>query len=304
MKLQLESVQSMLSGGVTFAVPPNAEEGEIASADTKFTLYPDASEARDAVYTRRVNFMLHFAEPVPGLAVGAQVRMQGLQIGEVTDVHIEYDNSTGKLFVPITIQIEADRVTLLHGKDDPVNFEANVRQGFRNLIAQGLRARLGSGNLLTGQKVIDLNLVQDAPPAQMIEGGKYAEIPTMEADDLDSVMRSARALLNSLQLTVSMLNRAAASPEMAQSLKSLSQSLANLDHITKEVAQRVGPLLQSLQSAGDSANTAMSSGNGGGDFAGTLREVKSAARSTRILTEYLDSHPEALLRGKPGSPLP
>ena len=34
----------------------------------------------------------------------------------------------------------------------------------------------------------------------------------------------------------------------------------------------------------------------------TLREFARAARSLRVLSDYLEQHPEALLRGKSGSP--
>ncbi|MFZ5557160.1 MAG: hypothetical protein ACOZDY_10645 [Pseudomonadota bacterium] len=35
------------------------------------------------------------------------------------------------------------------------------------------------------------------------------------------------------------------------------------------------------------------------DLRETLREVSRAAASLRVLTEYLEQHPEALIRGKP-----
>ncbi len=309
MKLQIESIQSLLAGGVAFGVPQNAEAGGIADPKTLFTLYPDATAAHDAVYTRKIHFLLHFPGPVPGLAIGSEVRMQGLKIGQVSDVHIEYDNDTGLIAVPITIEVEADRVTLLHGGDqDPADFEANVYEGFRKLISHGLRARLGSGNLLTGQNVINLDFVADTQAAAMIEGKPYPEIPTLEADDFDSVIHSAKTVLSSLQITVSALNKAVTSPQMQQSMHSLNESLANLDRITQDASTRVGPLLQSLQSVATSAdealkqtNSALAGGAGGGDLAGTLHELKNAARSVRVLTDYLESHPEALLRGKPGN---
>jgi paraquat-inducible protein B len=142
----------------------------------------------------------------------------------------------------------------------------------------------------------------------MIEGGKYPELPTLDSDDLDSIISSAKELLNSLQTTVSTLNKAITSPEMAQSMRSLNQSLNNLDQITHQTSVRIGPLLDSLQSVATSADntlkqadSAFASGGSGGDLAGTLRELKDAARSIRVLADYLENHPEALLRGKTGS---
>jgi hypothetical protein len=36
----------------------------------------------------------------------------------------------------------------------------------------------------------------------------------------------------------------------------------------------------------------------GNDLARTLAELKDAARSIRVLADYLERHPESLLRGK------
>jgi len=145
----------------------------------------------------------------------------------------------------------------------------------------------------------------------MIEGGVYPEIPTMDSEDVDSVMHSTQQLLNILQVTVSTLNKAIASPEMKQSIRSLNQTLANLDHITHDASISVGPLLKTLQAVAVSAddalkqlNVAVANGNGGGDLAGAVRELKNAARSVRVLSDYLESHPEALLSGKPESTVP
>jgi paraquat-inducible protein B len=228
-------------------------------------------------------------------------------IGQVTDVHIEYDNATRQVNVPITIEVEADRVKLLHENNDPAKFESNAYDTFRTFIAQGLRAHLGSGNLLTGQKVINLDFTDDTTSAALIEGGIYPEIPTIDPDDLDSVIHSAKELLNSLHTTVATLNKAITSPQMVQSLRSLNDSLVNLDRITHDASVNVGPLLQSLQTVAGSADAALkqadkaiASSDGGGDLAGAIHELKDAARSIRVLADYLESHPEALLRGKTG----
>jgi paraquat-inducible protein B len=299
---------------VAFSVPPGAEAGAIADAKTHFTLYPDVSAAQDAIYTKKIYFLLHFSGSVSGLAVGSQVRMQGFQIGNVTDIHIEYDVKTMEARVPITIALEAGRVTLLNDdtqNEDAVTDDANVYSSFRKIISHGLRAKLGSVSLLTGQKVINLDFVNDVPPGAMIEGGVYPEIPTMDPEDVDSIIHATKELLDTLQVTASTLNKAIASPEMNQSLRSLNETLANLDHITHDASISVGPLLKTLQAVALSAdnalkqvNVAIANGDGGGDLAGALHELKNASRSVRVLTDYLESHPEVLLMGKPASTVP
>jgi paraquat-inducible protein B len=315
LKLEVESIQSLLSGGVAFDVPPGADMGEIAGPNVPFTLYPNASLARDAIYTRKVPFLLHFSGAVQGLTPGSPVRMKGIRVGSVTDVHIEYDGDTGKVSVPVAIDLEPERVQLMNVDTMSSNFDQRAYDSFRKLVAGGLRARLATGNLLTGQKVINLDFLPNPPPAILADGGKYPELPTVDADDIDTILHSAKELLAGLNTTVDGLNRVVTAPEVMQSVRSLHRSLDNLDRLTKDASADFGPLLQSLRTVADSADNTMKQASstlataktalgdradGGGDLAGTLRELKAAARSARMLADYLESHPEALVRGKAG----
>jgi paraquat-inducible protein B len=186
-------------------------------------------------------------------------------------------------------------------------------------VARGLRARLGSGNLITGQKLVTLDFVPDQPPMTLGQGGAYPEIPTMASDDLGSLIVSARDLLVSLQATATSLNGLVSSREVAHSVRSLDSALVSLDRITREVsAAGLGPFIAKLRAGADSADAALKQadatlasagsafdGRGSsGDLAGMIGELKGAARSVRILADYLETHPESLIRGKGGSGRP
>jgi paraquat-inducible protein B len=313
LRLQTESLQSILVGGVAFDVPRGGEPGPLAVPTTAFTLYGDAGKARDALFTRKIPFLLHLTGSAQGLAAGATVRMRGIQVGEVTDVHMEYDAATAQMTVPVTLEVEPQRVEILHSDPSGSGFEERSYAAFKRFVARGLRARLASGNLLTGQKIISLDFVTGAPQAELLEGGAYPEIPTIEADDLDSLVQSAKSLLASLQGTAVSLDRIITSPEVQQSLRSLDRSLANLERLTRDASAQVGPLLVGLRALSSSADRTLkqatrtlavtgdafaSDGDAGGDLAGTLIELKQAARSLHILTDYLDGHPESLILGK------
>src|SRR5205823_5304630 len=125
--------------------------------------------------------------------------------------------------------------------------------------------------------------------SKMVEGGEYPEIPTMPSTDLNTVIASAKDLLGSLQVTVTKLNGIMSSPEVMRSVRSLANSLANLDHITREARAGVGPLITALRAAAGSGDAALKQADGtlavaqgaldgrrgdGGDLAGSLRELK------------------------------
>ena len=313
LRLESESVQAILAGGVAFDLPRGGVLGPPAKPSAVFTLYGGADEARDALFTRKIPFLMHLAGDADGLSAGNAVRMRGIHIGEVTDVHMEYDAVTGALTVPVTFEIEPQRVRLVHGDPVDTDFEARSYAAFASFVAKGLRARLASGNLLTGQKIVSLDFLPDAPAAAMIEGGLYPEIPAIEADDLGGIMQSAKGLLGSLQSTVTTLGQLIAAPEVNRSVRSLDGALANLDRLTHDASLQVGPLLSGLRAVSSSADQTLkqatatlavtgdafgSDGETGGDLAGTLNELKQAARSLHALTDYLEGHPESLLQGK------
>jgi paraquat-inducible protein B len=313
LKLQTESLQAILAGGVAFDVPSGGQPGALAKPNTEFTLYGDEEKAREALYTRRIPFLLHLSGSAQGVAPGAAVRMRGIKVGEVTDVHIEYDAATDQLTVPVTLDIEPERVTIFNTDLSDTGFKERAYATFRGFVARGLRARLASGNILTGQKVIDLDFLPEAAPATLIEGGLYPEIPTVPATDLDSILQGAKGLLTNLQGAAVSLNSLISSPELKRSLASLDRALANLDHVTADARVQVGPLLSGLHDVLNSADDTLKrasvtisnagdavsgEGQGSGDLAGTLRELKEAARSLHVLTDYLDNHPESLIQGK------
>jgi paraquat-inducible protein B len=158
-----------------------------------------------------------------------------------------------------------------------------------------------------------LDFIPAAQKASVIEGGSFPEIPVVDSGDFDSVMESAQTLLSSLRNTSGSLNQIVKSPDVRRSLASLDRSLANIDKLTRDASVQAGPLLENLRAASKSADetfrqatttlaiTGDAFGNdsdGGGDLAGTLKELKQAARSLRVLADYLESHPESLVAGK------
>ena len=315
-KIQSESLWTLLAGGIDFDVPPGGEAGAAAKPDASYALYEDVAAANDAIYLRKVRFLLHFHQSVANLKAGAEVRMQGIRIGDVADVHMEFDEATNLVTVPVVIEIEPDRLRLLNETATTTtrDFEEKGHAIMARFVARGLRAQLGVGNLLTGQKVVNLDFVHGAPDVAMDESGVYPEIPAVPSDDLDSVIAAAKDLLSSLKTTATDANAILTSPELTQALRSLDKSLANLDGITADARRAgIGPLITQLRAVADSADAVLKEADAtlvvaegavdsrradGGDLAGTIRELKTAARSVRVLADYLETHPESLLRGR------
>jgi paraquat-inducible protein B len=94
-----------------------------------------------------------------------------------------------------------------------------------------------------------------------------------------------------------------ASPEMKRSLQELDRTLGNTERMTRDARMQVGPLFASINSAADQLKATIallgSDPRSSNDLLRTLTEFKDAARSIRVLADYLERHPESLLRGKP-----
>ena len=315
-KLATAPLLTILSGGIVFDTPDRELRDKASPPGSRFFLFADQKAADEAAEPVRVSYRLMFPGAVRGVDVGTPVELRGRPVGQVTAVRLEYDAAADTIRVPVTIEIAPHRIKVGGERLDGTAKDAvaATNQMFTELIARGLRAQLVGANLLTGQQIISLDFVADAPPAQLVRGEPYPELPTAEASGIEQIEGSASRLLNKLaalpfdQLVAqirSMIGHAdglVASPDAKRSLHNLNVTLANAAQLTRTADVQVGPLLQRLDSAAEQMRaTLMVLGNNpaaGNDLARTLGELKDAARSIRVLADYLERHPKSLLRGK------
>src|SRR3954462_13907346 len=92
-----ESLQSILAGGVAFDTPGIEAPGEEATAGHAFRLYESRRKVDEPVITERVPFLARFSGSVGGLHAGSPVQFNGIPVGVVTDVRLEWDTAIHKL---------------------------------------------------------------------------------------------------------------------------------------------------------------------------------------------------------------
>ncbi len=286
------SIVSMLIGGIAFDNHDPENLGQEVDSDHVFTLYPNRRESEQPVYTIRRRYLLYFDNSVQGLTPGAPVVFRGIKIGRVLEVNLELDPTTYVVQVPVVIELEPER---LHISDfDPAGALGRVER----LVANGMRAQLGRGNLLTGGLLVELDLHEGVRPASLVLGGRYPELPTIPAPlaeitasvsgvlakidgmpleeigrDMQGSMAELRQMLSRVNELTSEFNSATL-PALNSTLTSVDQTVSNLDGLLAKDA----PLATELREA--------------------LEDVGEAARSIRLLADYLEQHPEALIRGK------
>ena len=305
------SVEALLAGGVSFDTPVSASNLEPAVEGTGFKLFDDHASVSEASYTEKTPYVAYFDGSVRGLQVGAPVEFRGIRIGSVTDVALEINRKTTSVRIPVTFQIEPQRVNVLDvtGAETPENSDPYA--GMARLVERGLRAQLQSGSLLTGQLLVELDFHPDSPAAELRTKGRYAEIPTVPSD-LEEIKQSVEQVL----AKVGALPMEELAGDLRKTIQNANQTLSDLQVLVRNVDGKVVPLLASLEDTSQAAEDALlqakstlisADGVIGErsevryDLSLLMKELTEAARSIRFLTDYLEQHPEALLRGKAGS---
>jgi paraquat-inducible protein B len=292
-KLEVESLQAVLAGGISFETPPEAANEKMAKADTTFDLYADRTSAEEAGFTRKVRALVEFEGSVRGLEVGAPVALRGITVGRVADVHLVIDAATHTVHVPVVIEIGFPQIGIVNQP------EAEFGKGklAEQLVKLGMRAQLRSASLITGQLLVALDFFPDAPPAEITKTDDgMLQFPTVPST-MEDLQRSVGLILDKIsalpldQLTGDLRNTLGAAQQLLQNADTRSATLITSLHQTSEAADTV---LKSIGS-GYGANSPIR-----GELSDLLKQLQETARAVRVLASYLEQHPNSLIVGKSG----
>lgn len=300
LKVDTQSVVSIVSGGIAFDnVPKDAPPGTEAKENETFLLYADQTAIHEKKYSIRNYWMLLFDESVRGLSVGAPVELYGIKIGEVVDLNLEFDLDNKKFVVPVIVAIEPERISsakkeevLKLTKHDP---EALIKELVEQ---QGLRAQLQSGNLLTGQLMVNMTFVKDAPKAAMTRYAGYRVVPTIPG--------SFAKLQEGLSKIIANLERVQfdqISTELQQVLKEAKTAVAEIGDLAQKMNNETSPQLQSTLIELQKTLVEVQQGIGTNsplnyNATRSMEELSLTLRSLRKLTDTLNNQPQAIIFGK------
>ena len=223
--LRTATLESLLNSTVTFTEPDHPQKPlsqPIADGHT-FVLYGSFDETSKADFNPSVPYLLLFSTSVRGLNPGAPVEFRGIRIGSVDGASFKYLPDDPEYRVPVLIKIDP-AVLLNQSGADPGATQAFIARS----VANGLRASLKMGSLLTGQLFVELDFQKDAPSATIASLGGYDVLPTVPSSSLDELQEKIGALLNKLnalpvEKTVESANDA---------LAGVKDAAANLDKLT------------------------------------------------------------------------
>ena len=318
-KVDSQSLVSILLGGIVFDTPDSLATKTEVHEDFKFQLFPNQEQAEEKSYAIKAHYIMYFDQSVRGLLPGAPIDFRGIRIGEVVDVRLIVELDKQEARIPVLVMLEPERFEVwFQGKkidhDQVYDGESGTEKSSQwSLIDNGLRARLKTGNLLTGQLYIDMDMFPDAEPVQIVYENGYPIFPTVPSglgeivENISTVLKKIETIpfeelgenLNETVVTLrSTLNefRGVAGNINQQVMPNLEQTLANINQQLLPVLDQTMEDLQDTMSGlkhtvgADSALTFKTQQ--------ALDEITSAIRSIRTVVDQLDRNPQALIFGR------
>lgn len=295
LKVNTQSLSAIMLGGVAFETPASSDDGKQAAAGTVFTLSNTRDQAMQSPDREVVPLLLKFQQSVRGLTVGAPVDFRGITIGEVTSIGMEYDAPRKDFNMLVYIRIFPSRLISMSSNLD----EARLHQmKLDKMVEHGMRAQLRSGSLLTGQLYVALDFFRDARPAALQHSQGLDVLPTIPGDleELQGVLQRIARKLDKVPFD-------SIGQELDGTIKQLHATLGTVQQLGNNLDGKVVPqtlqTLQQLQQTLDATSQALQANSPlQQDVRKAAQEVSETARSFRALSDYLDRHPEALIRGK------
>jgi paraquat-inducible protein B len=311
--VRTQSLVALLAGGVAFDTPAFISKIEPVAANAVFTLHRDQPAAMKQPESLATRYVLYFTESLRGLSVGAPVTLLGLPAGEVTKIGVDMDPKTMNIRGRVDIVSYPERlVAHLTGTQKAVGeaMERSVQQRHalvRTMVEQrGMRAQLRSGSLVTGQLYVAFDFYPDAPKAKIDWSRDPTELPVVPStvEDLEAKVTGIVAKLDKVPYEAIGADVTKVLVTLNQTLQDVGKAVNRIDaDLTPELKKIVAELRGTIASADGVLKNADATLVGQDspaqqDLRDALREIARAARSLRVLTDYLERHPESLIRGK------
>lgn len=305
LKINTQGLVSILVGGIAFAALPGSQEVSAAPANAEFNLADDRVEAMRQPDRVVDTYLMVFRQSTRGLSVGAPVDFRGIVVGEVSGIYADLDPTTLDSRMLVEVNMFPERMAARRLKTPKPDTSQRNGAFIQGLINKGLRGQLRTGNLVTGQLYVALDFFPDAPKVKLDLSQSPVEIPTVPGR------------LEGLEETITAFARKLDQLPLEEIGANLNRTLQDLNRLVKRLDTEVAPeardalaegrkTLVELRATLADASRALSSVESSAapdaplvqETQEAMREIARAARTMRLLADYLERHPEALLVGK------
>ncbi len=306
----LESISSLISGGVSFETPFELDTKSPSTDRKVFILHSNRQKAVAKPFEKKAFFVMYFDGSLRGLNKEATVEFRGIKVGKVVDIDLSLEQDTYEVKAPILVELHPETLSKFAQIKAPEKL-------IEEWINKGLRAQLKTASLITGQLYIDLSFQKSPDPFLISYTDNIPIFPTIPAT-FDRLTQSATDALENF----SKIPLLEISKELREAAKRLNKFLepgnknsafANLDSVLRNVESLTDTLNKSMpvlskkieSSIGKLDNTLSDTQSLISkdsqmiyDIQELIRSLSGAARSFESLTNYLERNPSALLYGK------
>lgn len=296
LKLNTQSLATVIAGGVAFLPFREEDPGGAAADKADFHLFPDQSSALAPPDGPAMEIVMHFDQTVRGLSTGAPVDFHGVNFGTVKAIELQFDQDRNDFHTDVTADVFPDRLGAAIKSMRALEKSSQISAGrmWGRMIERGLRAQLRAGNIITGQLYIALDFVKSPRRVGFDPNARPLVIPTAPGS-MEELQQQLQSIVKKLdEIPFGDIGR-----NLDATLKNASSLLGQLD---RELVPEARSTLHEAQGAIQSLNQSLASPDAPlqQNLGRTLEQVNRAAASFRALADYLEQHPESLLRGKSG----
>jgi paraquat-inducible protein B len=299
MKVKMDSLESLLDGGITMGLPPGWSSGEPVQQKEEFILFQDESSVLAGSLDQFIDYVFLFEGDVGGLHPGAAVQYRGIRVGTVVSAPYLINDKGVKMFqnreIPVLARIEVQRLSHRYAKKEKDLWRALFDKQFK----EGLRASLKTSSLLTGAKVVDLNFYPDVPRYEPDKVAGYQVFPTVQTG-LDQIERKVNVILDKfvdldMATTLTQVNSTLATLE--QTLTHIGAVSANLDKFTAQNSTQQLPasLNQSLKQLQDTLQAYDSNSQTNQELRQSVQSLNQLIHELQPLVHSLNEQPSSLI---------
>jgi len=292
-KVNTQSLAAVLVGGIAFESMTGQKPDTVAKAGSDFLLAADQASALREPDGTPITTVLYFDQSLRGLSPGAPVDFRGIVMGEVRSVGVEFDPVKKSFRMPVTVDMYPARLGRSFQKTIADDQDRNAGPlVLERMVSRGLRGQLRTGNLLTGQLYVALDFFPNAAKVAVDVTQYPMEVPTVpnSLDELQTQLSSIARKLDKVPFEEIGTN-------LRETLKSANILLKQLDaQVVPEMKETLGAARKTFSTADQllQKDSPVQS-----DLREALQQLTQTMQSLNALSDYLERHPESLIRGKP-----
>lgn len=289
--LDTQSLASIVAGGIAFGFPESSH-ATTAANNSRFNLWDSKGEALKEPDGQPRGVIMYFDHSLRGLTVGAPIDFMGIEIGNVKSINAEFYDHYKQIRMRVEAVIYPSRVE----NGQALNPNSEI---FKDFIEHGWRAQMRTGNLLTGQNYIALDKFPKAKPATLqILSDDRVVIPTTPTE-----LSGLQAQVSQIADKLTKFPLVEIGQDVRKTLNNMNTAIESTDKLVKQLDGKVAPGLQATlddvrKTVRSSESILSSDAPLQQDVRKALQQMTRAAASLQLMSDYIEQHPESIIRGK------